>query len=785
MAASPYFGGKLAADAANERTSTPRITVRAHTRAAPPKRVPLPPILNPKGDTRFTKPPPPAPAKPKPVNTQRVEVAHKAPKSREQNTPFFAGQKPARYETKINAARQHTRVPVYTLGKAGPSGQRSVIGRGGVPVTYETAQAQLGTTPSVGMSLLNSAVHPLTDLSQQALGARPFNLGGAVSDVANIGSNFVPVGKAAGILGGLRGLRALKDVKAGADVIDAGKAVEPAAADALALRGTVPSKNVRQLQKEQKALYSQERGQRFAAARVHLNNQNLAPAERVALAKNELRGELPKIHFQGFTELNDQAVTAMQKAILDHPTLMEGQKIKASDALTHALTGKLPTPSELRVLEHVFGKDTTAGLGSIAKHPLKDMVVSALNVPRSIMASFDLSAPFRQGLAVATRHPSIFFRNFKPMLKSFGSENFYRAVHEDIRARPTYPQMIEAKLAITDLGKTIGNREEQFSSDIAEKLTGGKRSPIRMSGRAYTGFLDKTRADVFDHLIQRAHEQGVNVTDEKFLKDLGRFINTSTGRGPLGNLQGAAPALNAVFFSPRLLASRLDLIFSPLTYAKADPFVRKEAIRSMVQLAGTASVLIGLVSQIKGVKVATDPRNPDWGKVRLGNTRFDIGGGFQQPLRLFAQLATGTAISSTTGKKLNLTAGGFGQPNRLDLFLRFFEGKESPITSLVTDWARGSNQVGQKLDWGHFSLKNPLVQRMLPLLAQDSYDLYNAKHGGMNGLAAAFAGYGVGSVGFGMQTYGAKPVKVRGSGLGGSYFGSSSAGGGSPYFGSP
>jgi hypothetical protein len=385
---------------------------------------------------------------------------------------------------------------------------------------------------------------------------------------------------------------------------------------------------------------------------------------------------------------------------------------------------------------------------------MRDLILSALNVPRSIMASFDLSAPFRQGIVVSTRHPIIFGRNFRPMVRAFGKEKVYRAVLDDIQARPSYPMMLEAKLAITDLGKEVGPREERFASDVAEKIPVAGHA-IRASGRAYTGFLDKTRADVFDHLIERAKTQGINVQDEKFLKSLGTYINSATGRGNLGHFQEAGKVLNTFFFSPRLLASRLNFM-NPVYYAKLDPFARKEALRSAIQLAGTLSTLLVLASRVPGVKVVSDPRNPDWGKIRHGDTRIDIAGGFQQPLRLFAQLATGTAISSTTGKKLNLTANGFGQPTRLDLFLRFFEGKEAPWASFATDFLRNSNQVGEKFQWD-----KEAYQRMIPLLAQDSYDLYKNQHGGLNGLAAAFAGYGVGSVGFGLQTYGPRPTKTR------------------------
>lgn len=559
----------------------------------------------------------------------------------------------------------------------------------------------------------------------------------------------------------------------------------PVATSTDVVRGALPGAKV--LRGKQEAGYSAERANRVAAARVHLENPNLTPEERVKLAKAELAGELPKINFQGFSELNNESLQALQTHILDHPHLLPFQKIRASDALVNALAGKVPTRSEIVLLEHIFGKDTANSLGAVAASPFRDRLLSALNVPRSLMASFDLSAPFRQGLMVATRHPTIFARNFGPMVKAFGGEKVYHAMLDEIRARPTYPLMIEAKLPITELGRDVGGREERFASDYAEKLTGGKYGPVRASGRAYTGFLDKTRADVFDHLIQRAEAQGINVQDQKFLQSLGKYVGSATGRGDLGAFQEAGKVLNTFFFSPRLLAARLNFL-NPAYYARLDPFARKEALRSAIQLAGTLSVLLALASRIPGVKVATDPRNPDWGKIRFGNTRLDIAGGFQQELRLLAQLATGVAISSTTGKKLNLTARGFGDPTRLDIALRFFEGKESPLASLVTDWLRGSNQIGQK-----FTVKSEAVQRLTPLLGQDAYDLYRENHGGVNGLAAAFAGYGVGAFGLGLQTYGPPaPKPSGGSGgyfsgptrSGGGYF-SGTTSGGSPYFSSP
>ncbi len=759
-------GGKAASLVANEKP--PKVKPLA-PKPKVPKKVPLPPSL---GGPGAFKPTPKtvhaaqkaAPKIPKaaPVNTAKVQKA--PPKL------SFGDAVKVVDAAKTRVKQQHPNAPDWALQQLAikslsPKSQFDPTSHLTLPQVKAAGRA--GTRPTIAMQALNSAVHPLTDLSQQALGVKPLKAKGAISDVANIASNFIPAGKVGAA--GLFGARALKGAKVAADAIPE---------DASIVRGAL--KGAKGLAGKQVSLQNQERGVRFAAAKAHLNNQALDPADRVRLAKQELAGELPKINFQGFNELNPDSLKALQSHILDHPHLLEGQKIRASDALSNALAGKVPTKSELTLLQHVFGKDTAAGLGGIAKHPFKDTVLSVLNIPRSLMASFDLSAPFRQGLVVSTRHPQIFAKNFGPMIKAFGSEKVYHAMLSGIRDRPTYPMMMEAGLSFTELGSDVGAREERFASDLAEKIPIAGHG-VRASGRAYTGYLDKTRADVFDHLIQSAQKQGIDVQDQKFLKSLGTYINSATGRGDLGHFQEAGKVLNTFFFSPRLLASRLNFL-NPVYYSRLDPFARKEALRSAVQLAGTLSTLLALASQIKGVKVVLDPRNPDWGKIKKGNTRIDLAGGFQQPLRLLAQLASGTAISSTTGKKLNLTANGFGQATRLDLGLRFFEGKESPIASLATDWLRNSNQVGQKFSW-----KNELSQRMIPLLGQDSYDLYKSKHGGMNGLEAAFAGYGVGSVGFGFQTYGPRKPKAKSTQSGGAspYFGTAPGGTGSPYFGSP
>jgi hypothetical protein len=103
-----------------------------------------------------------------------------------------------------------------------------------------------------------------------------------------------------------------------------------------------------------------------------------------------------------------------------------------------------------------------------------------LNVPRALKSSFDLSAPFRQGLVLGARHPRMFASEFKPMIKSFKSENAYKDVMDEIVSRPTFKMMQDSKLALTDL-ENITNREEAFASNIAEVVPGVARRAAPMS----------------------------------------------------------------------------------------------------------------------------------------------------------------------------------------------------------------------------------------------------------------------------------------------------------------
>lgn len=498
----------------------------------------------------------------------------------------------------------------------------------------------------------------------------------------------------------------------------------------------------------QKKLYSEERGRRIGAAE-EASEAAGGGIEGYRAATGQLGGELPKVKFEQLREgnLSQEDLDGLFRAVQDHPDLRPFEKRRAMRGLLDAFEdGKTPQASQIKLWQTVFGEDAVSPSTSSKVWKAAGSVV---NIPRSLMSTLDLSGTLRQGLVVAVAHPKIVARNMKPQVKALVSERNYGAIMDEILARPNAARYESSRLPLTTLDD-ITTREEQFSSGLAETLTGGKRlSPVRASGRAYSGFLNKTRADAFDLLDDLARAQGHNVESAKFERDLARLVGSMTGRGPLPqSLAGAATFLNATFFSPRLMTSRIDLLFAPATYMRAHPFVRRQALKSMLRLYAAGAVILGLAAAAGG-KVSLDPRNADFAKVRIGNTRIDIFGGFQQYVRLLAQITSGTIISSTTGERLTLGAD-FGDINRKDITERFAAGKFSPPVSFVYDFFKGTDYEGEPFSW-----KNATLRRMIPFIAQDVADLYRET----GSVPAAVGGAGLIGIGVGTQTYGNRALE--------------------------
>lgn len=482
-----------------------------------------------------------------------------------------------------------------------------------------------------------------------------------------------------------------------------------------------------------------------------------------------LRGKYTE---SGFNPINIDE--ASQKAILDdiaNSDLQGFQKTNTQNAIRKiwGATDKPPTAADVRYIREYFGQDfgdaveqAVAEGGSNWREKLGQVV----GTPRSIMASFDLSGTLRQGGVLGSRFPKELGSAFKEQLKYFASEKSFQEGMQEIASRPTYGSMVDHGLDIA-AAEGLTNTEERFASSLAEKIPGLGRG-VGASDRAYSGFLAKLRADVFDKIV--THEQAIgHELDDKALDSIAGFINTASGRGDLGKyLEQHSTTLSATLFSPRLWKSRLDLL-NPVYYAKLDPVARKYALQTAGTFATEAGAILGLAT-LAGAQVETDARSSDFLKIKVGNTRYDILGGLQQNLVFLWREMSGEKKNSESGDVQKFARGIFdyakgrsdaeagvqsgpGVTNRAGLLADMFTNKENPILATGTRILQGKDRGGNPI--------NPLTEiakLAVPLPVTGTYETIKDTGSIPKGIAMNSPDL----LGISAQTYGATASKDQG-----------------------
>lgn len=358
---------------------------------------------------------------------------------------------------------------------------------------------------------------------------------------------------------------------------------------------------------------------------------------------------------------------------------------------------------------------------------------------KAIKASMDNSAIFRQGWKTLWTHPQIWQRNarksFVDLVKAVGSDQVMNEVNADIVSRPTFDLMRQAKLAVS------GINEEAYPTSLPEKIPGIGRF-YRASEHAYTAFVQRTRADVFDKYIDIARKSDIPL-DQPQLESIGKLVNSLTGRGNLGALEPVANVVNNAFFSPRFLKANIDTLLLHSTDTMSG-FARKQAAINLLKIVGGTAAIIAIAKALNPDSVELDPRSADFGKIRVGDTRFDVTGGMSSIVTLAAREATQSTKSSTTGNVHDLNTGS-GQSGA-DVLYNFFENKLSPAASVVKDLLRGRTSQGEEP-----TVANEAINLAVPMAATNYMELREDPDSA-NILAAMIAD----ALGISTNTYGPK-----------------------------
>lgn len=396
----------------------------------------------------------------------------------------------------------------------------------------------------------------------------------------------------------------------------------------------------------------------------------------------------------------------------------------------------------------------------------QDFLLELLNAPRTLMSSMDFSAVLRQGLIPTVAHPIIASKAVIEMFRQSVSQKRFDRWLFDLRESPEYDMIRQTGLYISDPhDMRLSRKEETFMNNLVERIPIIGTWLVKGSERAYISYLNKMRVDIFRQGVAQLGRDGIYMDNApEHFEGLARMINNMTGRGASNSkaMELASPVLSGVFFSPRLIASRLNLLgFSDAAsafglkkgfYGKLPPEVRKMALMDMGKFIVFGGTVLALVSAAfggdddddEGVSVEYDPRSTDFGKIKVGDTRYDIWGGFQQYVRIAAQIFSGEVKDKNDDIK-ELDGEGFFGKTQLDVGMAAVRSKLAPVPSFAIDLLSRRTPIGEEIvyqwddtDLGdrQISVSKEIFNHLLPIMGSDIIEIINDDERGADGTKA-------------------------------------------------
>lgn len=367
------------------------------------------------------------------------------------------------------------------------------------------------------------------------------------------------------------------------------------------------------------------------------------------------------------------------------------------------------------------------------------------SAPRSMITSVDVSAVLRQGGIYTLSHPVKAFRAMKPMFNAFFSDQKAHQVNNDLHDPDKNPNAVLYKraglyLAPLDAHDAFFAREEGYKSTLAEKVPW-----VKMSQRSFITFMNTIRAQAFDAMVENLARHGEPTQAE--LEVVANYVNVSSGRGNFKNrtFEQALDGMSLVFFSPRLLTSRFQMILGQPLYAGGlnAPRARAEIGKEYGRLL-RGLVVVYMLAAMAGAEIEDDPRSSDFAKLKFGNSRIDMLAGLGQATVFLARLLT--RQTKTMAGDVKPLAGddvAYGGRTVSDVIMSFVRSKLAPVPGAAVNMLEGKNVVGEPVTVG-----STAWDLLVPLGFEEIYKGFDEY--GMGG-GAALAGLSL--LGAGVSTY--------------------------------
>ena len=341
------------------------------------------------------------------------------------------------------------------------------------------------------------------------------------------------------------------------------------------------------------------------------------------------------------------------------------------------------------------------------------------------------------------KHPIVTSKAFGKAFVSTFSKHKAEQIDYAIRRMDQHYLREKSGLHLSEfgVGAKLAKREEYFMAQVIERVPVIGHI-VQASNRNMATFLNLMRVAVFDQYAIKYPN-----APQAVLTKWANLVNVASGRGDLGRFKAVANELSVGLFAPRFAVSRPQTPYLMLKYLK-DPHLRKEIAQDMVALISLGTTTLAL-AKLAGLEVGDNPREADFGKIRVGDTRIDIWAGYQQPARLVAKL--GIAVGDRTGisgKKLAESEKDF---NPIDAVGRFAAYKLAPSITVPTELMTGESMVGEPR-----TVPKTAAHAVMPMVYEDIMDAYREGGYPRAGLSAGLSFFGVS-----VNTYGDSKSRVR------------------------
>lgn len=432
--------------------------------------------------------------------------------------------------------------------------------------------------------------------------------------------------------------------------------------------------------------------------------------------------ELDKVFYKKPIELSD----SQQQKILDMSKAVNKTQIDMLQGVRRTKTFEA-TPTELAYgraskslsdyINDIKNPNLTAKqIAQMAYKKPGKFIQGIGAISKSLKSAFDMSATFNQGLKSWLRDPKRAFedtkKGFAVAWKALGDAEAKAEFDAMILSHPLYEEAIRHKLAIGVIEEAYPAQNFMSKIPILGNL-------YRASEQGFSATLQAMRMDTFAHEYEKIKSSGGDTTG------LGLLVNSQTGRGDLthtlvGNLEPISGTLNNWFFSPKKLQSVFDTFLQPFDRSgRLSKDVKKAALRDMLHTLGGIATILAISKTMQPNSVEEDPRSADFGKIRVGDTRFDVSGGSGSLITLAMRLLTMSSKSSTTGKVSKINSGDYGGQTGIDVLVNFAENKLSPTGSVLKDLLQNKDYQGNKP-----TLAGETINLVMPLPAATAIELY-------------------------------------------------------------